>query len=128
VNIEVEPDSPIPPFEQVRRQIATMVRAGVLPAGSRLPPIRQLAGDLGLANGTIARAYRELEAEGLVVSRVRHGTTVAPLPALAPAERHRRLADAARSYVLAARQLGADPQTALDEIRRSFSATPGTGG
>ena len=120
MNISVDPASPVPPYEQLRHQIATMIRTDVLRAGTRLPSIRQLAGDLGLANGTVARAYRELEAQGLIQSRVRHGTTVAPTPAMAPAEQQRRLADAARAYVLAARQLGADPQTALDEVLHTF--------
>jgi DNA-binding transcriptional regulator YhcF (GntR family) len=75
--IEVDPASPTPPYEQIRAQIATMVEAGALPAGTQLPTIRQLAADLGLAANTVARAYRELEVQGLVVSRVRHGTTVA---------------------------------------------------
>jgi DNA-binding transcriptional regulator YhcF (GntR family) len=120
VNIEIEPGSPVPPYEQLRSQIATMIAAGVLAPGAQLPPIRQLAGDLGLANGTIARAYRELESAGVVASHPRRGTTVVQPRALSASERRNRLADAARVYVLAARQLGADPEVAIDEVRRGL--------
>lgn len=75
--VTVDPDDPTPPYEQVRRQLAMLIGAGQLAPGDRLPPLRQLAGDLGLAVGTVARAYRELEAEGLLVSRRGGGTRVA---------------------------------------------------
>lgn len=74
--LRVDQDSAVPPYEQIRGQVATMVQTGVLVDGSRLPAIRQLAKDLGLATGTVARAYRELEADGVVETRGRHGTAV----------------------------------------------------
>jgi DNA-binding transcriptional regulator YhcF (GntR family) len=52
----------------------------VLGEGDRLPSIRQLAGDLGMATNTVQRAYRELEAHGLIESRGRHGTVVLAPP------------------------------------------------
>ena len=77
VILRVDSSSPVPPYEQIRAQVGAMVDAGVLAPGARLPSIRQLAGDLGLAGGTVARAYRELEQEGVVATRGRHGTVVA---------------------------------------------------
>jgi GntR family transcriptional regulator len=74
VILRVDPGSAVPPYEQIRTQVATMAATGVLPVGTRLPPIRQLARDLGLAGGTVARAYRELEAAGVIVTRGRHGS------------------------------------------------------
>jgi GntR family transcriptional regulator len=56
--LRVDPSSPIPPYEQIRSQIATMIAIGTLPRGHRLPTIRQLAADLGLAGGTVGRAFR----------------------------------------------------------------------
>jgi GntR family transcriptional regulator len=107
VIVEVDPASPTPPYEQIRGQIARMIGAGVMPPGAQLPSIRQLAADLGIAANTVARAYRELELEGLVTSRVRHGTTVtASPPVLTEAEVHRRLTEAARTYAAVAHQLG----------------------
>ena len=60
--------------------MTALVLAGALRPGARLPSIRQLADDLGLAGGTVARAYRELEADGIVATRGRHGTVVAGAP------------------------------------------------
>ena len=67
---------PTPPYEQVRRQLAGHIQTGRLPAGSRLPAVRQLAADLGLAAGTVARAYRELEDMGLITTGRARGTHV----------------------------------------------------
>jgi GntR family transcriptional regulator len=114
VILRVDPRSAVPPYEQIRAQVATMVATGVLPVGTRLPPIRQLSRDLGLAGGTVARAYRELEAAGVIVTRGRHGSFVA-----APnGDPRRQLADealteAACTFAVQARQLGADPEHAL---------------
>ncbi|HEY3870557.1 MAG TPA: GntR family transcriptional regulator [Actinocrinis sp.] len=110
-SLSVDPRSAVPPFEQIRSQIAALVEAGTLRAGDRLPPVRHLAADLGIAVGTVNRAYRELEAEGLVLTRRRTGTHVAE--AAEPAseeERTRSLAKAAAAYVRAARNLGADDE------------------
>jgi DNA-binding transcriptional regulator YhcF (GntR family) len=125
VIVEVDAASPTPPYEQIRAQIATMITTGVLARGAQLPPIRQLAADLGLAANTVARSYRELETEGLVVSRVRHGTTVAdrPAPALPPAEIRRRLGEAATTFAATARRLGVDNGEAEAAARAALRAT-----
>jgi len=114
--IDVDPDSAVPTFEQVRAQLAAMIVAGSLPEGTRLPSIRQLASDLALAPGTIARVYRELEHEGLVTSRVRHGTVVQPTRRTASTVR-RQLDEAARGFALAAVRLGASEDEALRAVR-----------
>ena len=67
-----------PPYEQVRREIIEQVRSGELRSGDKLPAIRVLAEDLGLAPGTVARAYKLLEEGRIVVTRRGAGTTVAP--------------------------------------------------
>lgn len=74
--LHLDPDSHVPPFEQIRVQITEQSREGVLPIHHRLPPVRRLAADLGLAPNTVARAYRELEQTGVVETRGRHGTFV----------------------------------------------------
>lgn len=53
--VTVDVLDPTPPYEQLRRQLADLVGSGVLASGDRLPPVRQLAADLGLAPGTVAR-------------------------------------------------------------------------
>lgn len=74
----------------------------------RLPPVRQLAEDPGLAVGTTARAYRELEAAHLVRSRRGGGYRVMVPVAVSPRlRRHHLIREHARAYVQEARLLGA---------------------
>jgi DNA-binding transcriptional regulator YhcF (GntR family) len=127
VIIRVDPGSPTPPYEQIRAQVATMIEAGTLPPGTQLPPIRQLAADLGLATNTVARAYRELELEGFVTSRVRHGTTVAARPALGRGEIRRRVDEAAQAYAAIARQLGVDADEAAARLHAAYTQSGSTG-
>ncbi len=77
VGVRIDGGDPTPPFEQLRRQLAGAIQAGTLASGTRLPTVRQLAADLGLAPGTVMRAYAELEASGLVTTRRGLGTVVA---------------------------------------------------
>jgi len=74
--IALDPRSPVPPFEQLRLQLLAQVASGELPEGSRLPTVRRLAEDLGIAPNTVARTYRELEADGAIETRGRHGSFV----------------------------------------------------
>ncbi|MBE1876872.1 GntR family transcriptional regulator [Myceligenerans sp. TRM 65318] len=76
--LRVDLSSPVPVYEQIRSQVVGLVAVGALGAGDRLPASRDLARDLGIAVGTVQRAYRELEAGGTVVSRRRVGTVIAP--------------------------------------------------
>ena len=87
----------------------------------RLPPLRQLAADLGLAAGTVARTYRELEAAGLVVSRRGGGTRVAAGACRPSAQVRTCLQTSARAYVQQARLLGATDEqvrAAVGEAQR----------
>jgi DNA-binding transcriptional regulator YhcF (GntR family) len=76
MDITVDPVGITPPYEQVRSQLEALIRAGELARGTRLPTVRQLSLDLGLAVNTVARAYKELEADRLVETRGRNGTFV----------------------------------------------------
>lgn len=96
--LTIDPQAPYPPFEQLRRQLVEQIVSQHLPAGTRLPPVRRLAADLALAPNTVARAYRELEAEGYLVTRGRNGTIVAP-DAAPDDDVRRRAADLAATYV-----------------------------
>jgi DNA-binding transcriptional MocR family regulator len=58
------------------------LRAGRLKAGDRLPPVRDLAGQLGVSPGTVAAAYRTLRLRGMTVGEGRRGTRVASQPAV----------------------------------------------
>jgi DNA-binding transcriptional regulator YhcF (GntR family) len=122
VIIRIQADSPTPPYAQVHDQIATMVRAGVLAPDTRLPAIRQLANDLGVAPNTIARAYRELEQDGLVATRGRNGTTVLAPPAQPVTAGGDEVDEAAAQYALEVRHRGMDLDAALDAVRRAFGS------
>lgn len=120
--LTVDTTDPTPPYEQLRRQLAGLIQSAVLPPGSRLPPLRQLAADLGLAVGTVARAYRELESAGLVSSRRGGGTRVTTAqPALSDSQRLELLQDSARAYVRQAGLLGADEQQILGAVSRALA-------
>lgn len=123
--VEVDAQSPVPPYEQLRVQIATLAASGVLRGGDRLPTIRQLAGDLGLAAGTVARAYTELETTGVLTTQGRRGTFVVEHPranpSLSASERDRRLNEAADVYALTAHQLGIDPKAAIRHVRAALA-------
>lgn len=106
-----------PPFEQIRAQIASLIAVDHLTDGTRLPTVRALAGDLGVATGTVARAYKELEAQGLVESRRRLGTVVtssAPHPANGPEQQLHSLIEEA---IAVARQGGIDDATLLSLVQ-----------
>lgn len=75
--LRVDVSAATPVYEQIRAQVAGLVAVGALAPGDRLPASRDLARDLGVAVGTVQRAYRELEATGVVTSRRRVGTVVA---------------------------------------------------
>jgi DNA-binding transcriptional regulator YhcF (GntR family) len=120
-SLRVVTSDPTPPYEQLRRQFVELIGTGALSPGDRLPPLRQLAADLGLAVGTVARTYRELEAAGLVVSRRGGGTKVRadiPRPAAGDlqAVQHR-----AEVFVREARLLGADDGAIRAAVERAMS-------
>jgi DNA-binding transcriptional regulator YhcF (GntR family) len=118
----VDTGNPTPPYEQLRRQLAELIQSTALSPGDRLPPLRQLAADLGLANGTVARAYRELESAGLVRSRRGGGTHVtATPPSLSDSERQRLLHHHAKAFVQQATLLGADEQQILGAISQALA-------
>ena len=118
-SLTVVTDDPTPPYEQLRRQLAELIRYGALPTGDRLPPVRQLAADLGLAAGTVARTYRELEAAGLVITRRGGGTRVAQSPA-PPPDRAGALQERAAAFIREARLLGATDAQIASAISRNL--------
>lgn len=121
LQVEVDLSSSVPPYEQIRLQVLAHVSAGRLRAGDRLPTIRALAGDLGVAAGTVARAYRELEAGGVVATRRRTGTVVAD--GAAGADDGMR--QAAAGFTRAARAAGLSDDDVLDLVRGALLEHPG---
>ena len=111
-----DPTVSTPPFEQLRAQIAARVDAGELPAGARLPTVRALAAELGLAANTVARAYRELEEDGVTVTEGRRGTFVASTRAAAGAG----VGGAAAAYAVRARRGGLTLAEATRLLERAW--------
>ena len=118
LRIHIDAEDPTPPYEQLRRQLTGLITSGALSPDTRLPAVRQLASDLGLAAGTVARSYSELEKAGLVMSRRGAGTRVtgAP-PAAQKVSQQHALHTLAADVVERARALGVEPaalRTAVD--------------
>lgn len=116
--IDVDPASSVAPYEQVRASVTALVRSGQLAAHTRLPAVRRLAVDLGLAANTVARAYRELEAAGVVETRGRLGTFVVDAGAGGGRDEGRA---AAQEYAARMRSLGISPERALDLARAALA-------
>jgi len=113
--VRIEPEASRPLFDQLRTQLIEGIRDGRLPPGTRLPTVRELAGELTMAVNTVARAYRELESAGVVETRGRFGTFVARAD---PADA--AMATAANAYVTAAKALGVAKADALSYIEAAF--------
>ncbi|GAA1264033.1 GntR family transcriptional regulator [Sphaerisporangium rubeum] len=116
--IVIDSASPVPPFEQLRSQLARQIQDHTLPVGTRLPTIRHLAADLALAVNTVGRAYRELEEAGLIETRGRAGTYVAPT-----ADHSRTKAqEAALTYAGLTTSLGIPPEEALRIVKAALTS------
>ncbi len=111
--LSIDPTSAQPAYEQIKAQIIEQRASGELPAEHRLPPVRQLAAELGLAANTVARAYRELEESGIVATRGRRGTFVTGTTESARKE----AAAAARVFLTTTRALGLDDAEAMTMLR-----------
>jgi DNA-binding transcriptional regulator YhcF (GntR family) len=126
LEVTIDADSATAPFEQVRTQIASAVADGQLTPGTRLPTVRRLAADLGLAANTVARAYRELEADGVIATHGRGGTFVRsdvlddPAAGSPAADLARAAADV---YVHAVRRLGLTAQEASRLVQDHWQET-----
>ncbi len=113
--ITVDPNAPEPPYEQVREQVRAQVETGALAPGTKLPTVRALAADLGLAANTVARAYRELESLGVIETRGRAGCVVTG----GGVDRAARVA--AHAFAERLRALGLDEADGVRLLRRAVS-------
>jgi DNA-binding transcriptional regulator YhcF (GntR family) len=114
--LPLDPGEPEPPFEQLRSQIARRAASGELAAGTKLPTVRALAAELSLAVNTVARAYRELESDGVVVTEGRRGSFIAMASGDSPDAEA-----AAADYVAVARSLGLTLPEATRLVDRAWA-------
>jgi DNA-binding transcriptional regulator YhcF (GntR family) len=116
MTVLIDHASEVPPFEQVRSQLAQQINDGRLPVGTKLTTVRRFAEDLGIAPNTVARAYRELEAAGLLETRGRAGTFVGSNGD----EGRARAAAGAADYVRIVDELGISRADALAIVRAAL--------
>ncbi|GGM89105.1 GntR family transcriptional regulator [Dactylosporangium sucinum] len=115
--IVIDAASPVPPFEQLRAQLARQIQDHTLAVGTRLPTIRRLAADLGLAVNTVGRAYRELEEAGLIETRGSAGSFVS-----AAGEKGReRASRAAAEYAAVIASVGIDANEAIRIVKAALT-------
>jgi DNA-binding transcriptional regulator YhcF (GntR family) len=118
--VRIDPSAPAPPFEQLRAGVLAAIAGGDLAAGERLPTVRALAAGLDVAPGTVARAYRELEAVGAIETRGRHGTYVS----LDGDAVRRQAQRAAAAFAAEVRVLGLADDEALELVRAALRTAP----
>ncbi len=122
LDLVVDPGSVVPAYEQLRVGVAGLIASGRLEPGARLATVRQLATDLGLAPNTVARAYRLLEADGLISTHGRRGTFVSSAGLAAPPQ---EVASQARAFALVARRHGLTSSEALRLVEEAWGTAPG---
>ncbi len=120
MHLTIEPDSKVPIYVQVEEQIRSLVAAGRLKPGDQLPTIRELATELRVNYNTIARAYLDLDREGVISTQQGRGTFVAGVPDAKRMARARqeKLEAIVHAALEEARTLGYTP----DEIAAVFEA------
>ena len=125
--VKLDRSSDEPPHAQLTRQIVRLIAEGSLEVGMRLPTVRQLASDLGIAPNTIVRCFGDLEAMGLVAMHGRRGTTVAGGFVIAQQHRRTALIAAARTFADLVVSSGTSADEAINAVVTALSvAEPAT--
>jgi len=119
IEFHLDPRSGVPTYVQLVQQVKEALRLGVLDVGDQLPTVREVVADLAINPNTVAKAYRDLEREGLVVARQGRGTFVASTLAPASLRHHEELRAELERWLRAALAAGLDEES----IRALISAT-----
>ncbi len=109
------------PAMEIYRQFRGLIATGQLGAGERLPTVRQSAGDLGVAPGTVAKAYKMLERDGIVDTRVGSGTRVSDSAAILPGTVVRRI----RDLITEAESAGIAADDVVDALKTIWGSRQG---
>lgn len=118
ISFSVDTASKVPPFDQIKHTVIEAIETKSVNVDEKLPAIRALATELGLAVNTVARSYRELEEEGYVVTQGRSGTRISSTAVPSDIA----LSQLTREYVAKLRELGIDKEKALSAVETAFSA------
>jgi GntR family transcriptional regulator len=114
-------EDPQPMYRQIESQLRDFILAGAIKPGTRLPTIRTLASDLSCSVITTQRAYRDLEDEGLILTRQGRGTVVATIPEEKMNARRREAVEAAfGEAVRAGRRAGLTEQELRDVLNEEL--------
>ena len=124
--IRVNPSSGLPLYLQIQAQVKNAVAAGALKPGDALPSVRKLATDLGINPNTVARAYLDMDREGMIRTVPGGGTFVADgNPGLLKAERVRRLRPLARQIAVEGKQLRLSAQEIAALVQEELESLGG---
>jgi len=117
----VNPSSGVPIYVQIETQVKNAIAAGALKRDQALPSVRKLASDLGINPNTVARAYQELERNGVIATVPGDGTYVAEnVPRLLKSEKLRRLQPYAKQLAVEGVQLGLTDEEILSILHEEL--------
>jgi GntR family transcriptional regulator len=105
--------SGLPMYLQLVQQVKEALRLGLLDVGDQLPTVREVVGELAINPNTVAKAYRELEREGLVDARPGRGTFVSSTLVASSLEDHEVLRRALFAWLREAQRAGIDEESIL---------------
>lgn len=115
--LSINSGSPVPVYEQLKRQIRLAIVSGRYPGGHRMPSIRELARRLTINPNTIAKVYGQLETEGFLSSKAGSGFFVEYPAETLERTRMELLDELAGEYIAGAVELGASPETVIELVR-----------
>ena len=118
MKLSIDPDSSVPIYIQIEDSIHSLIAAGQIQPGEQLPTIRELAADIRVNLNTVARAYFELDREGVISTQRGKGTFVSGVPDQKQIEKKRQklLYSIIESALKEASNLG----YSVDEIKKTF--------
>src|SRR3954451_1348910 len=119
IEFHLDQRSGVATYLQIAQQVREALRLGVLDVGDQLPTVREVVAELAINPNTVAKAYRELEREGLVVARQGRGTFIASTLATPSLEHHEALRRELERWLEAAERAGLDE----DSVRALISTT-----
>lgn len=119
IQFHLDPQSGVATYLQIVRQVQDALRLGTLDVGDQLPTVREVVADLAVNPNTVAKAYRELEHEGLVTARQGRGTFIASTLAPASLQHHAELRREFERWLASAQRAGLDE----DSIRALLATT-----
>jgi GntR family transcriptional regulator len=119
IQFHLEQHSGVATYLQIVQQVKEALRLGTIGVGDQLPTVREVVADLAINPNTVAKAYRDLEREGLVVARQGRGTFIASTLAPASLRHHDELRAELERWIRSALAAGLDEES----VRALISAT-----